>query len=173
MIIGYTVPKVWHVTDVIVIFYFELCFSLLPPYQPKNWKFQKMKKTPGDIIILHKCTKNHDHMLYCSWHMVRDRCNCYFSFWAIFCPFTPIAAQKMKIFKKWKKYLVISSFYTCVPKIMIRWCTVIEIWCARDRRTEERTEKVTHRGGCLTYKFCLSHSISQKPSYDCRLRTLV
>ena len=25
------------------------------------------KKTPGDIIILHKCTKNHDHMLYCFW----------------------------------------------------------------------------------------------------------
>ena len=97
-----------------------------------------MKKTPGDIIILHKCTKIHDHMLYCSWHVVRDRCNCYFSFWAIFCPFTPITAQKMKIFKKWKKYLVISSFYTCVPKIMIRWCTVTEIWCARDRRTDER-----------------------------------
>ena len=23
----------------------------------------KMTKVPGDIIILHKCTKNHDHML--------------------------------------------------------------------------------------------------------------
>ena len=23
-------------------------------------------KMPGDIIILHKCTRNHDHMLYCS-----------------------------------------------------------------------------------------------------------
>ena len=32
----------------------------------KNWK-----KTPGDIIILHKCTKNHDHMIYCSWDMAR------------------------------------------------------------------------------------------------------
>ena len=26
-----------------------------------------------------------------------DRCNCYFSFWAIFCPLT---AQKIKILKK-------------------------------------------------------------------------
>ena len=43
-----------------------------------------MKKTPGDIITLRKCTKNHDHMLYCSWDMVRDRCNCYFSFSGIF-----------------------------------------------------------------------------------------
>ena len=29
-------------------------------------------------------------MLYWSWDMARDRCNCYFSFWATFCPFTPI-----------------------------------------------------------------------------------
>ena len=65
--------------------------------------FEKLKKTPGDIIILHKCTKNHDHMLYCSWDMVHDRCNCYFSFWAIFCPFTPLTAQKIKIKKKMKK----------------------------------------------------------------------
>ena len=35
-----------------------------------------MKRAPGDIIILHKCTKNHDHMLYCSSDMVCDRCNC-------------------------------------------------------------------------------------------------
>ena len=35
-----------------------------------------MKKTLGDIIILYKCTKNHDHILYCSWDMAGDRCNC-------------------------------------------------------------------------------------------------
>ena len=36
--------------------------------------------------------------------MVRNRCNSYFSLWAIFCPFTPITAQKIKIKKKkWKK----------------------------------------------------------------------
>ena len=29
-------------------------------------KIQKHEKTPGDIIILHNCTKNHDHMLQCS-----------------------------------------------------------------------------------------------------------
>ena len=57
----------------------------------------------GDIIILHKCTKNHDHILYCSWNMVRDRCDWYFSFWAIFCLFTLLTAWKMKIKKKLKK----------------------------------------------------------------------
>ena len=35
--------------------------------------------------------------------MAHDRCNCYFSFWAIFCPFTPLTAQKTKIKKKKKK----------------------------------------------------------------------
>ena len=29
----------------------------------ENQNFEKMKKTPGDIIILHMCTKNYDHML--------------------------------------------------------------------------------------------------------------
>ena len=40
-------------------------FPLLPPWQPEKWKFQqkKMKKNRlGDIIILHKCTKNHNHI---------------------------------------------------------------------------------------------------------------
>ena len=39
------------------------CF--LPFYLPSNLKYQnfeKLKKAPGDII-LHKCTKNHNHML--------------------------------------------------------------------------------------------------------------
>ena len=67
-----------------------------------NQNFEKKKKIPGDIIILHKCTKNNDHMLYCSWDMVQDDCN-HFSFWAIFCPFTPRTAQKVKISKKKKK----------------------------------------------------------------------
>ena len=29
-----------------------------PPNNPKNQNFEKMKKTPGDTIILHMCTKN-------------------------------------------------------------------------------------------------------------------
>ena len=98
------------------------------------WKIKilkKWKKTLGDIIILHKCTKNHDHMLYCSWDMVCDRCN-YFSFWAIFCPFIHLTARKIKIWKKWKRSLEISSFYTSVPKIMIIRYTVSEIWCVTD-----------------------------------------
>ena len=100
-----------------------------------------MKKNTWRYIILNMCTKNHDKMMYSSWNMVHDRCN-YFSIWVIFCPFTlpPLTAQKIKILKKWKKYFEISSFYICVPKIMIRWCTVPEICCMTDRRTNRRTD---------------------------------
>ena len=65
MMICYTVPEIWCVADV-VIFHFGPFFALLLPYQPKKSTLQKKtkKKTPGDTIILHKCTKNHDHILY-------------------------------------------------------------------------------------------------------------
>ena len=72
----------------------------------------------------------------CSWDMVHDWCNFYFSFWAIFWIFIPLTTWKIKNFKKSKKLLEISSFYTCVPRIMITWCTVPEIWCATGRRTD-------------------------------------
>ena len=70
-------------------------FTLLISQKMKISK--KWKKRPEDIIILHKCTKNHNHMVYCSWDMACDGCNCYFLFWAIFCPFTHLTCPK-----KWK-----------------------------------------------------------------------
>ena len=81
-------PETWCVTDVI-IFQLGPFLSFYPCNILKNQNFEKMKQTPRDIIILHICTKNYDQMMYASWDMVCDRCNCYFSFWAIFCPFTP------------------------------------------------------------------------------------
>ena len=45
------------------------CFKPFFPLNPKNQNFEKLKTPHGDIIILHKCTKNHDHMLYCSLDM--------------------------------------------------------------------------------------------------------
>ena len=76
---------------------------IYPPNSPKNENSKKIKKTNGDIIILHKCTKDHDHMLYCFRDMVCDRCYWYFSFWAIFCPFIPLTAPKNENSKKTKK----------------------------------------------------------------------
>ena len=128
-------------------------FLLFYPHNiPKNQNFEKWKK-PLEISSFYICVpKNYDQIIYRSWETVHDRCNCYCSFWAICCPFSPLTAQKIKIFKKWKKHLEISSFYISVPKIMIRWCTVPEIWCATDEQTVgwmgEQTEKVKYRGGC-------------------------
>ena len=116
MIICYTVPEIWHVMNVNVIFHFGLLFTLLPP--PPHpaltaWKMKNSKKgrkyleissfytsAPKTMII---CTKSHDYMLYYSWDMAHDRCNCCFSFWANFYPFTPLTAWKLRISKKWRK----------------------------------------------------------------------
>ena len=67
-----------------------------PPNIPKYQNFEKLKKTTGGIIVLHKCTENHDHMLCCSLDMAHNGFD-YFSFWAIFYPFTFLTAQKIKI----------------------------------------------------------------------------
>ena len=37
-----------------------------PPNNPENQNFQKTKKTPGDMIILHMYTINDNHMIYIS-----------------------------------------------------------------------------------------------------------
>ena len=55
--------------------YFALVYFLpfYTPKSPKNQNFLKMKKISGDMIILHMCTKNFDHVMYSSWYIVRDR----------------------------------------------------------------------------------------------------
>ena len=60
--------------------------------------------------------------------MAHDGCN-YVSFWAIFCPFT---AQKMKISKKKKNDWRYHYLTQTVPKIMIIYFIVPEIWHVTD-----------------------------------------
>ena len=55
----------------------------------------------------------------------------YGSFFAIL-P-SPLKTQKIRIFKKWKKLLEKSSFYTSVPKPTIIWSKVPEIRSETDR----------------------------------------
>ena len=81
---------------------------------PENQNFGKMNNTPEDIIILKMCTINYSHMMYGSWDMKCNKQN-FLPFWTVFCPFTPLTTQKIKILKKWKKSLEILSFHTCVP----------------------------------------------------------
>ena len=49
-------------TEFFVILGHFLHFYL--PNNPENQNFEKIKQTPGDIIILHKCTINDNHMMY-------------------------------------------------------------------------------------------------------------
>ena len=83
--------------------FFVILGHFLPFYALNNPEIKilkKRKKKPGDII-LHKCTINGNHMMYGSWGMKCNRQN-FLLFWAIFCPFTQLATQKIQILKKWK-----------------------------------------------------------------------
>ena len=90
-----------------------------PFWQPKKSKLWK-KNMAENIIILYLCITNDNHMMYGSWNMECEREN-FLSFWTIFCPFTTITTQKIKILKKWKKCLEMLSFYTSAPEIKIIW----------------------------------------------------
>ena len=86
---------VWDMADDRLNCYFSF-WAIFCPFtanRPKTQSFKKMKNMPGDIIILNMCNKNYDQMMPGSWDMVGDRWmdrqNCDFSFWDIFCPFTP------------------------------------------------------------------------------------
>ena len=87
------------------------CFlPFYPLNEPENQDFEKMKKAPGDIIILHMCAINdinYNNMMYGSWE--------FFVILTIFCHFIHLATQKINISKKWKRHLEILSCYTCVP----------------------------------------------------------
>ena len=102
------------------------------PNSPKNKNKKKHEKPPWDIMIWHKYTTNYNQVMYRSWDVVCDRCNCYFSYWSTLCPFTPQQPKKLKFWKNEGNGLEISSLYIIEPKIMIRWCTVHEIWCVTD-----------------------------------------
>ena len=85
-----------------------------PTNNPKNQNFEKNKKMPEDTIISHLSITTYDHMMYGFWDTEHDRQN-FLLFWAIFYPFIPLKAQKIKILNKCKKHLEMLLFYKCVP----------------------------------------------------------
>ena len=124
------VPEIWSTTD--IIFCHSGPFSaLLPPLWTQKIKINKKKNRKNTWRYHHFTNINDSHMMYGSSDMECNGQN-FLSFWNIFCPFNSLKAQKIEIFKKWKKSLKISSFYISAPKIMIRWWTVPEIWCVTD-----------------------------------------
>ena len=88
---------------VILGYFLHFC----PPNNPKNQNVEKIKKLPGDIITLHICTINDNHMIYGSWDMECDGQN-FLLFWTVFCPFSPLTTPKNQNFENGKKTLEIS-----------------------------------------------------------------
>ena len=119
-------------------------WAIFCPFTPQTagkMKISQKWKKNLEILSFTQMYQNHDHMLCCFWDMACDTCNFYFSFWATFCPFIPpYQPKKSKLQKMKKNPLEISSFYRCVPKIMIRWCMVPEIGYAMDERTDGQTD---------------------------------
>ena len=79
-------------------------WTVFCPFTP-IWtqKIKILKKwTPEEINILQMCTINDSHMMYGSWDMKCHGQN-FLSFWSVFCPFTYLTTQKIKILKKMKK----------------------------------------------------------------------
>ena len=57
------VPEILSMTGRIFC-HFGPFFALLAPNNAKKQNFEKIKKAPGDILILHMCTINESHMMY-------------------------------------------------------------------------------------------------------------
>ena len=116
-------------------------WTILYPFTPltaqkikiKKKLKKKKKKTPGDIIILHKCTKNHDHMLYCSWDMACDKSN-YFSLYPLNSP----KNQNLKKMKKMHGDNIISHMCTKNHDQMMyhSWGMVHNEWTQMDRKSD-------------------------------------
>ena len=70
-------------------------FCTFTPLKTKKIKILKNWKKHLEISSFH--TSVPKIKIYCSLDMARIRFNCYFSFWAIFYPFTALTAQKIKI----------------------------------------------------------------------------
>ena len=86
---------------------------------PKINICKKMYKKPADIILLHMCTINEDHMMSGFWNIRHDR-QSFLSFWAIFCPLTLLTTWKIKILKKMKKKKITGDI------IILQLCTTNE-----------------------------------------------
>ena len=100
-IIGCMISEKWSVTDKIFC-HFGPFLAFYPPYNPENQNFENTKIMPGDIIILHICTINDNHIMYGSWNIKHDRQD-FLSFWTVFCPFTSLTTWKIKILQKMKE----------------------------------------------------------------------
>ena len=142
-------------------------WTIFCPFTILTTRKKIFEKKEKNAWRYHHCTQVchiwHTHHV---WFLRYEAWHNFLSFWVIFCPFTTLITQRPKFLKKWKKPQKISSFYTCVPKIMIRWCKVLEIWCATDRQTDREMEKVIYRGGWIVFAVLKSLTYRSQMSVD-------
>ena len=71
--------------------------------KPEKSDFWKNEKNAGDIITLHMCTNNHNHIRYSSWDMDWDRIFYSGAFFAFLTP-SPYQPRKPKFWKNEKSF---------------------------------------------------------------------
>ena len=104
---------------------------------------KKWKKTPGDIIILQKCTINDNHLIYGSWDMKCTR-QTFFAIMGHFLSFYSANNENLK--KKRKKIAWRYHHFTHVYQKI--WLNDVRFLRYGAQRTDGQTEKVTYRSGC-------------------------
>ena len=106
--------------------------SFFTLYWPQKSKFGKNEEN-AQIYYYHLTHLYHKWKSYdvCFFRYGMQQTE-FLSFWAIFCLFTPLTIQKIKIFQIQKRHLKISWFYTSVPKTMIICYTFLDMWHVRD-----------------------------------------
>ena len=131
--------KIW--SDKILLFSAIFCpFTPLTTLKIKIWK--NINSTCRYYSFTHE---------YCKWRSY-DICFLRYGEWqtkffVILPHYQPDESifKKIKKKKKKKKCLEISSFYMCVPKIMITWCMNPEIRCMRNGWTDRQMNENTHQ----------------------------
>ena len=154
MIICYTVPQIWHVSDVIIIFCFRQFLALLlpPPSRPPkiSQKWKKHLKVSAFTTSVLKI------MIICFivpeiWHLMDVVVS--FNFGLFFAILPHLTAQKMK--KHTWRYHNFTQLYQkswSYAILFLRYGLLgIELsWYVTDGLMDRWTEKVTYRGGCPT-----------------------
>ena len=87
-------------------------FLILDHFLSFYWKNKILKKKPGDIISLHLCTTNDNHMMYGSLDIRWNRLN---FLRTIFCPFNPPSPKNLEnqYFYKIKKKNIPGDIIIC------------------------------------------------------------
>ena len=124
-----------------------MCYLLpfYPPNSPKNKNIKKLKKKRLDISPFHKV---YQKSIICDivpeiWHVMHVIF--IYHFGLMFCPFTPITQQKIKLSKKWKKDWRYHHLTHVYQKLWLDevWFTTdpAEIWCMTKRQTDGRMDR--------------------------------